>query len=69
MASIRNRAPWRVIVDGKDDPTGPFNSKVKADRRCVRLQQAGDTIGSACCPLCDPHQSPARRTASAARTG
>jgi hypothetical protein len=30
MASIRYRAPWRVIVNGKTDPKGPFASEKQA---------------------------------------
>ena len=30
MASIRYRAPWRVIVNGKTDPKGPFASDKQA---------------------------------------
>jgi hypothetical protein len=30
MASIRYRAPWRVIVNGKTDPNGPFASEKQA---------------------------------------
>jgi hypothetical protein len=40
MASIRYRAPWRVIVNGKDDPKGPFATKTqaKALREALKAQ-------------------------------
>ncbi len=31
MASIRKRAPWRVVISDKDETSGTFSSKVKAE--------------------------------------
>lgn len=31
MASIRKRAPWRVVSSDKDETSGTFTSKVKAE--------------------------------------
>ena len=41
MASIRKRAPWRVVTDGKDDPHGPFTSLKEAEARKATLVAQG----------------------------
>lgn len=41
MASIRYRAPWRVIVNGKTDPKGPFASEKQAQAYAATLVAQG----------------------------
>jgi hypothetical protein len=41
MASIRKRAPWRVIVNGKDDTNGPFISNKQAEAYKATLVAQG----------------------------
>jgi len=41
MASIRYRAPWRVIVNGKTDPKGPFASEKQAQAYAATLAAQG----------------------------
>lgn len=41
MASIRYRAPWRVIVNGKTDPKGPFASEKQAQAYAEALVAQG----------------------------
>lgn len=40
MASIRYRAPWRVTVNGEDDPKGPFatNKQAEAHKEALKAQ-------------------------------
>ncbi len=41
MASIRKRAPWRVIVNGEDDTHGPFISNKQAEAHKATLVAQG----------------------------
>ena len=46
MASIRYRAPWRVVVNGKTDPKGPFASEKQAQAYAGTLVAQGIDKGS-----------------------
>jgi hypothetical protein len=41
MASIRKRAPWRVVISDKDETSGTFTSKVKAEAHKATLVAQG----------------------------
>lgn len=41
MASIRNRAPWRVVIDGKGDTHGSFISNQQTEARKATLVAQG----------------------------